>query len=365
MRYLYYCNSTYQLLNVLNLHWHRSNAGFENIPDYKADLVLLNTFEGADQIADIIKKMNVFERVFLMNKTYNKGRLHGIKTLLDAVSPVFYMRDKHKMDKSVFYNRYDVISAPKYSILIDEIWRLNKKAYLDLFEDGTASYHLVIPMEPNSARVEKIREFLHVNSFRDYKHLYLVSKALYAGKDEYKVVEIPAFDKGYLNALRTAFASFGHYPNDKKIYWLSQFLNNHDFNVMVDELLSILSEYKEDVLFCQHPRKYLENVYQFEETDGKQIWEIQMLNMQDVDKKLFISIHSTACFTAKMLYDMEPYVILFYKLGDPIVTAVTDEFEHSIELFKNSYRDPSKVMIPENIEEFKACLKNYMSLVKD
>ena len=30
MRYLYYCNSAYQLLNVLNLHWHRSH-GFEDI----------------------------------------------------------------------------------------------------------------------------------------------------------------------------------------------------------------------------------------------------------------------------------------------------------------------------------------------
>ena len=60
MHYLYYCNSSYQLLNVLNLHWHRQNAGFEQISDYSADLILLNSFPGADEIVEIIKNEQIF-----------------------------------------------------------------------------------------------------------------------------------------------------------------------------------------------------------------------------------------------------------------------------------------------------------------
>ena len=46
------------LLNTLNLNWHRKNADFEHISDYEADLFLLNSFEGAEEIAEIIKKRN-------------------------------------------------------------------------------------------------------------------------------------------------------------------------------------------------------------------------------------------------------------------------------------------------------------------
>ena len=51
MRYLYYCNSAYQILTVINLHWHRKHAGFENIDHYEGDLIILNSFEEAEDIA--------------------------------------------------------------------------------------------------------------------------------------------------------------------------------------------------------------------------------------------------------------------------------------------------------------------------
>ena len=109
----------------------------------------------------------------------------------------------------------------------------------------------------------------------------------------------------------------------------------------------------------QHPRKHLDNKYGYAETDGKQIWELQMLKMDDIDERLFISVHSTASYSAKMLYDKEPYLILFYRLGERWVSQVNDDFEEFLEKFKNSYRDPEKVMIPETLEEFKECVKTY------
>ena len=363
MRYLYYCNSTYQLLNVLNLHWHRKNANFENINDYHAELILLNTFEGAEAIYEQINKHNVFDRTILMEKTYNKGNLHSVFSVIDLVSPAFYLKSKHHLEKKDFYNKYDVITTPKYSALIDEIWRLNRNASLDLIEDGMATYQMNMQMEPNSERIKKIRRILSYNNFYEYRHLYLVSEKLYTGADVSKVREIPAFDDVYFEELKMLFSSFNIYSTDKKIYWLSQFLNNQEFNEMVDQLLQILSDYKSDVLFCQHPRNHLENRYLFEETDGKQIWELMILDMADINNKLFISIHSTASFTAKMLYDKEPYIILYYKLGDREVTAVSDEFERSVELFRNSYSNPEKIMIPETIEEFTDCLQRYMTKV--
>ena len=118
MHYLYYCNSSYQLLNVLNLHWHRQNAGFEQIPDYSADLMLLNRFPGADEIVEIIRNENTFKRVILLEKKYNSGVFHVVYTLLDLVFPSFFMKDKHNFKRSEVHNKYDVIVAPKYSFVV-------------------------------------------------------------------------------------------------------------------------------------------------------------------------------------------------------------------------------------------------------
>ena len=361
MRFFYYCNSTYQLLNILNLNWHRKYAGFEDIDNYEADLYILNSFEGAVKIAEIVRKQNMFDNVILLEKKFNKGKAHMIKTLMDLVSPSFYFKDKHSISKKDICNRYDVITTPKYSAVVDEMWRLNRKAYLDLIEDGTASYFMVIILQPSSAKIRKMRKLLKYNSFYDYRHLYLVSRDLYTGVKPERIVQIPPFNKEYMEQIRNDFSVFDR-SDDKNIFWLSQFLNNKDFNLMVDEVLDALNEYHDDVLFVQHPRNHMENKYGYAETDGKQIWELQVLNVEDINNRLLISVHSTASYTAKMLYDLEPYIILFYKMGDNNVTAVNDDFEEFLRRFKNSYRDPDKIMVPETLEDFKKCLKKYKEI---
>ncbi len=359
MRYLYYCNSTYQLLNVLNLHWHRKNAAFEQIEDYHADVLILNSFAGARPIYEIVKQHDVFDHVRLIDKAYNQGAFHSVRTVLDALSPAFYMRDKYGISSNEVKDLYDVICAPKYSLVVDQIWRLNEKAKLHLIEDGIGSYFLDIPFASNSRLISMFSR----NDFHDYEKLYLVDRSYYLAENKERVVEIPKFDEGYLKQIREALSSFNVDDcNDRKIFWLSQFLNNVKFNEMVDDVLDTLVPYKDDLVFCQHPRNPMKNVHNFKESDNSQIWEFRLLNMDDIDRKLFISIHSTACFSAKMLYDYEPYVILFYKLGDDEVTHVTEDFEEVIRRFKESYSDPDKIMIPETIDEFKDAVKSFMEL---
>lgn len=362
MRYLYYCNSTYQLLNIMNLHWHRKYAGFENIDNYMGDVFILNTFSGAEKIFEIVSKNNIFHKVVLIEKTFNKGKLHSIFSVIDGISPRFYFKDKYDIDIKEIENKYDFIVTPKYSIVVDQLYRLNKNAQLDLYEDGIGSYYLDIPFEASSKIFRKTRNLFCKKSFYDYRHLYVVNKDLYLSKNEDRVVEIPKFDKKYLENIKQLFSEYitNNYE-DRDIYWISQFLNNVKFNEMVDEILNVVKDYKNETVFVQHPRMHLDNKYNFLEADGKQIWELQLLGMNNINDKLLISIHSTACFSAKMLYDYEPYIIMFYKMGDNEVTHVTDEFEQIVQRFRNSYSNPEKVMIPENMDEFKLCLNKYLN----
>ena len=54
MRYLYYCNSAYQLLTIMNLHWHRKNAGFENI---NADVIYGLPSQSLSNYENTLKKL--------------------------------------------------------------------------------------------------------------------------------------------------------------------------------------------------------------------------------------------------------------------------------------------------------------------
>ena len=359
MRFLYYCNSTYQLMNILNLHDQRKHAGFESLRDYTGELMVQDSFEGASAIAKIIEEKGYFNKVFLVNKAFNNGGFHTLQTLIDQLFPAHYLSDKYHLNSNEIKDRYDVICAPKYSMLIDQIWRLNRKASMHLLEDGIGTYSYSILFYPRSKRIEQFRKILKVNRFENYERLYLVNPAMYAGEHLERVHELPRFEPSFLNEIRQAFLSFSEGYEEKKIYWLSQFLNNEEFNRMMAEVLKTFVDHKEDVLFCQHPRTPMKNVHGFAETDGKQIFELLMLNMHDIDKKLFVAIHSTACFTPKMLYDKEPYVLMFYRLGDPAVTYATKEFEECVARFKASYSDPDKIMIPNDLEEFKECFRKY------
>lgn len=364
MRYIYYCNSAYQLLNVLNLNWHRKNAGFEKIDNYEADIIMLNAFDGAAEIVDILNEDHVFEHVILIDKKFNTGPLHSVLTLMDAISPSFYIHSKYGKQLSFVKNHYDVICAPKYSSVISQIWRLNRNAELELYEEGIGSYYLSIPFDSGSRSFSIIGKIRYEKTFYDYKRLYVVNKELYMSDFPERVIEIPAYDNDYLYELKDKFSYFDKLTDkDYSIFWLSQFLNNVEYNIMVDKVLQELLPYKDEVLFVQHPRKYLENRYDFDEANKKQIWELQLLSMKDVNEKLFISIHSTACFSAKMLFDYEPYLILFYKLGSAEVADITDEFEEIVKIFKDSYSDSDKIMIPETMEELKDCLCRYHSEV--
>ena len=177
-------------MNILNLHRHRKNAGFESIDDYHGDLMIMNSFEGAEQICRIIEGEKTFDRVYLMDKVFNNGRFHRIQTLLDILSPAYFIRKKHHLDSREIKDVYDVITAPKYSILIDQIWRLNRKAKLDLYEDGIGTYHLNILFGPRSGWYKKFRKVLPFNDFRDYRHLYIIDRSLYVGGNEDRVAQV-------------------------------------------------------------------------------------------------------------------------------------------------------------------------------
>ena len=368
MRYLYYCNSAYQILMVLNLHWHRKYASFENIEDYDADLIVLNSFNEAREIAGLISDKAIFNRVMVVDKAFNSGRFHAFQTLADLVSPAYYLMSKYKIRKEEVCNQYSVISVPKYSTITAAIWRLNRKAKLHILEDGAGTYFGSMRLTPDSSMYRKFYKTLNYGrSFYDYEKIYLNDADLFTGSQKEKTVSIPKYDVNYLHEIAELYSEYSNCDdvNRKSIYYFAQFLNNKEINIFIDSLLEYLEGYREEVLYIPHPRHKDEKVYRLDYAAGKQIWELKQLNIENLDKKLLISIHSTACFTPKILFDKEPYVLLFYKLCDDKVTTRNERFDAFVDSFIEKYHDKSKVMIPENVDEFKTMIEQFIKESKN
>ena len=96
--------------------------------------------------------------------------------------------------------------------------------------------------------------------------------------------------------------------------------------------------------------------------ESNKIWELSLLNINDIDNKCFLSIYSTAIFSAKLLYDQEPYMILTIKMLKNEDNEHFKTMENIIELFKKTYRNPEKIMIPKSKEELQECIKKYEAL---
>ena len=366
MRYLYYCNSTYQLLTITNLHWHRKFANFEHIEDYHGDVIVLNSFSGAEEVTEVLKSIQIFDDVRLINKAYNTGRFHTLHTIMDVLCPLHYLESKHGIQKNDIYGRYDVISVPKYSTIVGAIWRVNSRAKLHLIEDGLATYYLNPDLlRPHSKLYKLIYKFKFAKDFTNFDSLYLNVPDLYTGEWHKSVIGIPGFDDMFLKELQNCFAEFSQIKNEdgKDIYWLSQTLENDKTRQTIKEVLDSLKEYKDRVLYCPHPRWPEKEKQFYDMAPEKQVWEMKLLNMKDVDNKLFISIHSTACLTPKMLFNREPYLILFYPMIDKKVIEGNERFERTIDLFVNQYKVKDKIMFPKTKEEFVSCVRKYVDSV--
>lgn len=357
MKYLYYCNSAYQLLNAINLHYNRKFNYFENIKDYSGDILLLDVFDGAKEIYKIIKSNNLFDRTFIGKRFYRQGRMHLIQNIIDILCPAKFIYEANGIKKDEIYDKYDYIVVPKFSTVTAAIWSMNKHAKLQLYEDGIGAYH-TYQLEPNSKSYKILyKHFNYGRTFYDYECLYLNKPSLYVGPSSNKIKQMPTLDTNKLNELANLFKDFS-FNNNKKIIWFDQYIND-DVNETTE---NVLKDYKDSVLYCTHPR-HPKDLKEFDKPKNSYIWEIACLGINDINKKCLLTIHSTAVFTPKLLYDYEPYIIFKIKLLSGYKNKEKDAIEKFkvIEDFKKMYSNPSKIMVPETIEEYRECVANFIN----
>lgn len=358
MHYLYYCNSSYQLINVLNLHWHRSFSNFENINDYSADLIILNAYNGATELAEIIKEKGIFNNVEVVNRVKIKGSFHLLKTIRDIIFPTKFLIRDYNFNEEDFKNKYDVICTSKFNRLVEALWQTNSKSSLQIHEDGFGAYIDTYDntILPKSYRV-LYRIMNHGKDVNSIEAIYLNELDLYKGNRFDIIREIPKLNENYKLELLKDFRDFSMVEQKQKnIFWLAQ-IDYIEKNMNM--LLEYLSSCKENVVYCPHPRNNTDNVFNFDVCIPKQIWELKILNMKNINDICLISAHSTALFSPFTLYGKEPFIIFTYRMIKGLSAKAINKYDNFSNMLIKQYNTPEKIMIPNTIEEFKDCILKY------
>ncbi len=359
MRYLYYCNSTYQLINILNLHWNRKYHNFEEIDNYSADLIMLNAYDDAYDIFNILKENHIFDDIKIVNRVKTKGKFHTLKVIKGIVFPSSFLSKEYNL--SNIKNKYDYIVTPKFNRLIAAIWQVNKNTKLQIYEDGVGTYigDLCYGFLPKTYKLI-YRLFNNNRSFDDIDTMYLNNIDLYSNNIKLNLKQMPLMNKDFIDELLKLFKNYSiPEKNDQTIYYLSQIMFENTSKNNVDRILNVLYKYNEDVIFFPHPRNPVKTDYQFCKGIEGQIWELKILNTKKVDDICLIASHSTACFTPFLLYRKKPYVIFYYNMIDDNDIISKNNFDDFVIKLKNMYQDSSKIMTPKTIDEFEECLKIY------
>lgn len=88
-----------------------------------------------------------------------------------------------------------------------------------------------------------------------------------------------------------------------------------------------------------------------------------LLCKKSFDNSIIITRLSTAAFSPKLMFNQEPVVILTYKLFQLYREQENINLDQMIERLKKSYSDPSRIMIPTSLLEFKVMISEAQKLI--
>lgn len=347
------CETQYNIFNAVRFF-------FTNNVENKIDIYL---GENIAEYCEVIKETNLFDSVYVFcndidnNASKIQRFIYKVflkKSLSDAVNNF----DCDKKYRSIY-----VFSVTRFP---SDMLFYNSKAEIFFVEDGTDSYIGRIYLDVNYSLKRKLLNWLLKRDVRRLipKKVYLNNPQLVSGQVEYEVSPLIGNQLKNDELDRLLKKIFNYIPLaedvNNRIYYLGQafvYDGIMEEEVIENEIGEALHDYMGDVVYRKHPRE--ESIYSgWEKIDyGKNMWEL--INRDYItDETILISSFSTALYTAKLLYDKEPWLIYTYKLyGDFFLEDRTETkglnagIAMMVDNLKKLYKNPDKIICVESVGE--------------
>lgn len=330
-----------------------------------ADMYVLNHFQNSTIIADRLRELCMFKKVKLVDSIEFTAKYQSKRNISYMLSKAKdfvkyrqlaneYFEFGNSMYDEVYFTFADVI----IQIAIMAMSKKNKNVKINLYEDAVGGYSAQFFFPSIYKRVFNLFSGFS-NTLDKYHRLYLFQPKLFDHNLPVSIHKIPPIDIDKNDYLQIFNELFGYQQKDiieEKIIYFEQPLESiPGMNNAIFELMNRVL--KSDYIVKLHPRsntkKYSKhNIY----GDNSLPWEIICMN-SNIDDKVLISYYSAVCFTPKLLFDKEPVVILLFKMDNlPKSSMVSKKSEVFLKLFIETYKDKSRIFVPESYNELEKIL---------
>ncbi len=358
------CTTPYQIIGAINITVSKNLT---------ADLYVIGTFENHERIAKRLGELGVFRKVIDVSPEdypIKHPRIDGAIQTIRAKAIT-----KNFLEKDVCYETYYNTSYAHLKALLRHVLLERNPAMKSvIYDDGTGTYREDSTIFRKSASRAKLEKLLRWKDIAPENTSFLVNApellVLPEKLKSCKVERMPEMNDSAREAIKKLFITDEKAAIEKKyiIFDTVRGWNSVSDQVLplLDSLYGIVADSvgKDNVICKPHPRTKQHLSIDVEEYVNTEVpMEALYAEMPDLEDRMLISYNSTAVFTPKMLFRKEPCIISLHK----IVSKNMDAFSSYNDLllrFKASYTDKDKIFIPENEEELKEYLKEYLEANK-
>ncbi|MBR1862710.1 MAG: hypothetical protein IJ806_01310 [Ruminococcus sp.] len=344
----YICTTPFQLMSAVTLAVSNGET---------ADVFIDPQFRENEKYIKRLRKTGVFERVTDLGRDTGAVRARNVKNkyLRGLRIKLIHLNIKGAFRKSLGGHRYKKLYTSNNSYFFDLMMRyflaVDARPQVVFFDDGEGSYDNPKCRIPNKKYVSK--DSVTVK--------YLYSPELYLkmngrnNREDIRPLPLMDHDKRVRKAIDLIF-------DTKKIPVVGEplmILDTMRETCMDEKTAKDYSETlfkvcekigKNNVCIKQHPRDKSDtwkgyNIY----PDSSVPFELLCMT-SDVDKKVIITLSSTAVMMPKILFGKEPVIILLYKL---FKMKIADDGgrDKIYKQLRNIYQNKKRVLIPETQEE--------------
>lgn len=348
MRKLFICSSVFQVFNIINI--------IENNDDFlNCDLMIINYGTSILKDIDVGYLKTKFHDVTVKPASRVSS---GIISYLNIITRIFGTRIQSFFCKK--YNYIYLTGTEVYS-KIYAFMRLGKKSSLYYYEDGLESYDSVLDNKSKKGK-DKIFKILYGKSPLEFcSGLLVYDPTMVVTNDDNKKL-IPIMKMRYKDNRKCdyRFVYRGKAkPIIQSVVFLEAWFNDKDQYQLQAKLLSEVLDICgiEKVCIKPHPNELNSTkiLYQ-QQYKGMKCFEVNNY-FYTLEGKLLISIISTASITPKILFEEEPYVLFLYKIFMKEYDVYEwHKTEKVINIIKQRYRKPNRIIIPNSIEEMRSIL---------
>jgi O-antigen ligase len=377
---VFFCDRPTHILNTLNGVWQRQEISLN-----KTDVFIIDKFINAKEIATRLRAENLFAHVFLVtpkaqqaqeqtNRIVKEVQQHLVDRIkvFQATELPKYMFEPALTDINW---QYKAMFVPSWGALL---WQelataLGDSCSIYFGDDGFFSYNKAI-IVPRTKHLEgKVRKLLGHGKFGfNIQGIFLNNPDLWAF-DKSKVYQLPRLvlqDKSLQDCLKRVFAykQVKAYPYIFVEQNLEEKLNV-DLDTLKNDVLNTLVAVvpKEKISFRLHPSQKPFALLQNSKVNldyGENIWELMWAEGALDANEVLIGYSSTALGVPKLLFDKEPLVICLYRLlhwQEQERLADTERFLGQVQAM---YKDQSRFIIVNSMEEFAKALEQVAKKVE-